>query len=64
MIWKRLKKSTKEQDREFGERMHDEHMTFKDKIAMVLSAYLVIVLPVILILAVIGLLILWAFGAL
>lgn len=57
MIWRRLKKATPEQEKEFEERMSSEEVTWKDKIAMVLSAYVAILLPCILVLGVIALLI-------
>lgn len=64
MIWGRLKKSTPAQEEEFKERMSSEEVTWKDKIAMVLSAYVAILLPCIVIIALFALLILWIFGAL
>ena len=64
MIWGRLKKPTPEQEKEFKERMSSEEVTWKDKIAMVLSAYVAILLPCIVIIALFALLILWIFGAL
>ena len=63
MIWKRLKKSTPEEEKEFKERMSDENLTFKDKLAMIISAILVIVLPCLVILLALSFLILWIFGA-
>lgn len=64
MIWGRLKKSTPEQEKDFKERMSSEEVTWKDRIAMVLSAYVAILLPCIVIIALFALLILWVFGAL
>jgi len=64
MIWRRLKKASKEEDLEFRERMSSVDVTRKDKLAMFLSAFLVIVLPCLLILGVFSLLMLWIFGAL
>ncbi len=64
MIWRRLKKASKEEDLEFRERMSSVDVTRKDKLAMLLSAFLVIVLPCLLILGVFSLLMLWIFGAL
>ena len=58
MIWRRLKKATREQEEEFRERMSD------DRFAMVFSAFLVIVLPCLAVLLIFGLLILLLFGAL
>ncbi len=45
---KRLKKATKEDDEKFSETMSETG--FKDKLAMVISAILVIVLPCLLVL--------------
>lgn len=63
MFWKHLKKSTPEQEAEFQERMSNEKVTWKDKLAMVLAAFLTILLPCALVVTVLGLLILWMFGA-
>ena len=63
MIWKRLKKSTPEEEKEFEERMSDEKLTFKDKLAMIISAILIIVLPCLVILLALSFLILWIFCA-
>ena len=63
MIWKRLKKSTPEEEKEFEERMSDEKLTFKDKLAMIISSILIIVLPCLVILLALSFLILWIFGA-
>ena len=63
MIWKRLKKSTPEEEKEFEERMSDEKLTFKDKLAMFIYAILIIVLPCLVILLALSFLILWIFGA-
>lgn len=64
MIWRRLKKSTREQEEEFGERLSEEKLSVKDKFAMVLSAFLVIVLPCIAILVGLSLLVMFLFGVL
>lgn len=64
MIWKRIKKSSGEQEEKFKEMMAEEKVSFKEKLAMVLSGYLVILLPCLLILALFGFLMLWIFGAL
>ncbi len=47
---KRLKKSTKEEDQAFRDRMQEEKVSLKDGLAMVLSAYVTLVLPCLLIL--------------
>ncbi len=64
MIWKRIKKPSGEQEEKFKEMMTEEKVSFKEKLAMVLSGYLVILLPCLLILALFGFLMLWIFGAL
>lgn len=64
MIWKRLKKSTPKQEKEFKENIEKEGDGVKDFVAMLVSAFLVLVLPCILILGGLGFLLLWAFGAL
>lgn len=61
---KRLKKSTPEMEQEFSDRFKEAGVSLKDKIAMVLSAYLVLLLPSFLILVVLSLLAMWIFGAL
>ena len=63
MIWKRLRKPTPEQEADFQKRMSDENLTWKDKLAMVLGAYVTILLPCILVLLGFGFLILLIFGA-
>ncbi len=62
-IWKRLKKSTPEEEAEFRERMSEENVPFTDKLIMLLTAFVVLVLPSALILLGISLLVLWIFGA-
>ena len=62
--WKNLKKSTPEQEEQFKEMLYEEKVTWKDRIAMVLAAYLTILLPCALILGGVGLLLIWIFGGL
>ena len=62
MIWRRLKKSTPEQEERFAEQMAQEKPTAKDKFAMLLAAMLTIFLPCALILLAFGFLILLVFG--
>ena len=62
--WKHLKKSTPEQEEQFKEMLYEEKVTWKDRIAMVLAAYLTILLPCALILGGVGLLVVWIFGGL
>ena len=58
-----LKPVTKEQEEEFGKRMKENKVGFKDGAAMVLSAFLTIVLPCILILLAIAGVVLLLFRA-
>ena len=60
--WKHLKKSTPEQEAEFTEMLYEEKVTWKDRISMVLAAYLTILLPCAIILLVVGLLVIAIFG--
>ena len=64
MIFKRLKKSTPEQEEEFKERMSDEQLTLKDKFAMTVSAFFMLVLPSILVLGTLVFIMFWIFGLL
>ena len=61
---KHLKKSTPEQEAQFGRMLEEEHVGWKDKLAMVLSAYLVIVGPIRLVLMGLILVAFWLFGLL
>ena len=62
MIWRRLKKSTPEEEAQFAEQMEEAKPTARDKFAMFLSAMLVIFVPCALLLIGLALLILWLFG--
>ena len=64
MIWRRLKKNTDEENKEFSERMEELKASPKDIFAMLLSAFLVIVLPCLLILLAFGFLAMLLFGVL
>lgn len=64
MIFKRLKKSTPEQEKEFSEMMEEEKVGWKDRLAMMLSAYVVIVIPCLLILIFLCVFMLWIMGLL
>lgn len=59
-----LKKNTKEQDEAFDNMMQEEKVSLKDKLAMVIAAFGVIVLPCLLVLAGICVLVLLLFGML
>ena len=63
MIWRRLKKSTKEEDQKFAEMMEEEHVSFRESLLMTLTAYVVLLLPSILILLALALFSMWLFGA-
>ena len=54
MIWKRLKKVTPEQEKEFSERM--EGVPFLDKVIMVVTAFFVIIVPCLLVMWILGML--------
>ena len=62
MIWKRLKKVTHEQEKEFSERM--EGVPFQDKVIMVVTAFFVIVIPCLLVVGGMSLLVMWILGML
>ena len=62
MIWKRLKKVTPEQEKEFSECM--EGVPFQDKVIMVVTAFFVIVIPCLLVVGGMSLLVMWILGML
>ena len=64
MIFKRLKKSTPEEEEKFREMMTEANLTAKDKFAMIISAILCLVLPAAIFLIGLCLLVLWALGIL
>lgn len=64
MIFGRLKKSTPEQEEEFGRMFEAEKVGWKDKLAMLISAYLVIMVPIMLFLLVFIGIALFAWGLL
>ena len=64
MIWKRLKKATPEQEAEFSRRMTEEKVPWLDKLIMIGTAYVIIVIPCLLVLAALSLLCMWLVGAL
>ncbi len=59
MIWRRLRKATKEEEIAFGKMMEEEKVGCKDQFAMLFSAFFVIFLPAVLVLLGFGGLILW-----
>ena len=64
MIWRRLKKATKQDQQEFNQRLQEADLSWKDKFAMIVSAFFVIVLPCLLVLVALSLFVLWLFGVL
>ena len=64
MNFKRLKKSTPEEEEQFGQMLEEQKVGWKDKFAMIVSAFVVIVLPCLLILIGMSVLMLWVFGLL
>lgn len=63
MIFKRLKKSTDEEEEQFARMMHEEKVGCADSFAMIVSAFFVLILPCLGILAAFAALILWFLGA-
>ena len=59
---KRLKKVTEEDEARFTEAMEVNNVGFKDKLAMVIAAFLVIILPCLLILLGLSGIALWLFS--
>ena len=64
MIFKRLKKSTKEQEEQFGRMLEEEKDGCADKFAMLVAAFFTIMLPCIAVLVAFAALMLWLVGAL
>ena len=64
MIFKRLKKSTKEEEEQFGRMMEEEKGGCADKFAMLVAAVFTIMLPCIAVLVAFAALMLWLVGAL
>jgi hypothetical protein len=64
MIFKRLKKSTKEEEEQFGRMMEEEKVGCADKFAMLVAAFFTIMLPCIAVLVAFAALMLWLIGAL
>ena len=62
--WKRLKKSTPESEKEFSERLKEADVTWKDKFAMIIAAFITLFLPAALILIGLVVFVMWIFGVL
>ena len=64
MIFKRLKKSTKEEEEQFGKMLEEEKVGCADKFAMLVAAFFTIMLPCIAVLLAFATLMMWLVGAL
>lgn len=64
MIFKRLKKSTKEQEEQFSDMFEEEQVGWKDKLAMLIAAFFTLMLPAIAVLLAFAGLIMWIIGSL
>ena len=64
MIFKRLKKSTKEDEEQFRLMMEEEQVGWKDKFAMLIAAFFTIMLPCVAVLLGFAALIMWIIGLL
>ena len=64
MIFKRLNKSTKEQEDQFGQMLEEEKVGCADKFAMLIAAFFTIMLPCIAVLLAFAGLIMWIIGLL
>lgn len=62
LFGRKLRKATKKQEQEFSENLQKEQVGFRDGFAMVLSAFVTIILPCLLILCGMGFLMLLLFG--
>ncbi len=64
MFWKNIKKPDPKKEQEKVDELSQEEISWKDRLAMVFSAYLVIGLPCVLILIILAVVMLWLSGAL
>ncbi|MBP3660340.1 MAG: hypothetical protein J6I89_03015 [Oscillospiraceae bacterium] len=64
MIFKRLNKSTKEEEEQFGQMLEEEKVGCADKFAMLIAAFFTIMLPCIGVLLAFAALIMWLVGLL
>ena len=62
MIFKRLKKSTKEEEEQFSMMLEEEKVGWKDKLAMLSAAFFTIMLPCIAVLLAFAGMIIWIIG--
>ena len=64
MIFKRLNKSTKEEEEQFGQMLEEEKVGCADKFSMLIAAFFTIMLPCIGVLLAFAALIMWLVGLL
>lgn len=64
MIWKRIRKSSQEEEEKFRKGMQEAGVSFREKLVMTLTAYVVIVLPCLLLLIGLSAFMLWIMGLL
>ena len=62
MIFKRLKKSTKEEEAQFSQMLEEENVGWKDKFAMLIAAFFTIMLPCVAVLLGFAAFIMWIIG--
>ena len=64
MIWKRIRKSSQEEEEKFQKELREAGVSFREKLVMTLTAYVVIVLPCLLLLIGLSAFMLWIMGLL
>ena len=64
MIFRRLRKSTREEEEKFEKMLEEEKVGWKDRFAMMISAYVTLVIPSILVLLLLCGTVMWLMGLL
>lgn len=64
MIWKRIRKSSQEEEKKFQKELREAGVSFREKLVMTLTAYVVLVLPCLLLLIGLSAFMLWIMGLL
>lgn len=64
MIWKRIRKSSQEEEEKFQKELREAGVFFREKLVMTLTAYVVLVLPCLLLLIGLSAFMLWIMGLL
>lgn len=64
MIWKRIRKSSQEEEEKFQKELREASVSFREKLVMTLTAYVMIVLPCLLLLIGLSAFMLWIMGLL